>query len=133
MIGGLGRHPTDWLSTSPTFYSTLNQVGTSFADTNLFDELQTVQIGNDVWIGARVTVLDGVKVGDGAIIAAGSVVTEDVMPYTIVGGIPAKRLRDRMPPAHAEKLRALGWWDWLEGSLLGLLPNYFNNLWTIRY
>lgn len=117
MIGALGRHPTDWLSTSPTFYSTLNQAGTSFTDTNFFDELKTVQIGNDVWIGARVTVLDGVKVGDGAIIAAGSVVTKDVMPYTIVGGIPAKRLRDRMPPAHAETLRALGWWDWPEASL----------------
>lgn len=117
LIGGLGRHPTEWVSTSPTFYSTLNQTGISFANTDFFDELQTVQIGNDVWIGSRVTVLDGVKVGDGAIIAAGAVVTKDVMPYTIVGGIPAKRLRDRMPSAHAETLRAIGWWDWPEASL----------------
>lgn len=54
-----------------------------------------VIIGNDVWIGTRVTILPGVKIGDGAVVAAGAVVSKDVMPYTIVGGIPARVIRNR--------------------------------------
>lgn len=56
---------------------------------------QKVIIGNDVWIGANCTIVAGVKIGEGAVIAAGSVVTKDVLPYTIVGGIPAKFIKDR--------------------------------------
>lgn len=58
-------------------------------------EVKGVTIGNDVWIGTRVIILPGVTIGDGAIIGAGSVVTKDVMPYTVVGGNPAKKIRDR--------------------------------------
>jgi maltose O-acetyltransferase len=54
-----------------------------------------VTIGNDVWIGARVTILPGVNIGDGAVIAAGAVVTKHVAPYTIVGGVPARKIKDR--------------------------------------
>lgn len=71
-----------------------------------------VVIGNDVWIGHGVTVLPKVHVGDGAILAAGAVVTKDVPPYTIVGGVPAKRIRDRLPPALAARLQRIAWWDW---------------------
>ncbi len=73
---------------------------------------EKVVIGNDVWIGHGVTVLPKVKVGDGAILAAGAVVTKDVPPYTIVGGVPAKRIRERLPRGLAERLQRIAWWDW---------------------
>lgn len=87
-----GRHPTsDWVSTSPVFYSNECQCGMSDASEKLFDESsKKTIIGNILWIGARAIILSGVKIGDGAIIAAGAVVTKDVEPYTIVGGVPAK-------------------------------------------
>jgi virginiamycin A acetyltransferase len=69
-------------------------------------------VGNDVWIGYRAALLPGVKIGDGAIIGAYSVVTKDVPPYTIVGGNPAREIRRRFPPEHVERLLQLRWWDW---------------------
>jgi virginiamycin A acetyltransferase len=69
-------------------------------------------IGNDVWIGHRATIMPGVSVGDGAIIATNAVVTKDVPPYTIVGGNPAKVLRQRFPQEHIDELLQLKWWDW---------------------
>ncbi len=71
-----------------------------------------VTIGHDVWIGHGVIVLPGVKVGDGAILAAGAVVTKDVPPYTIVGGVPAKPIRERFSRAIAARLQRIAWWDW---------------------
>lgn len=69
-------------------------------------------IGNDVWIGYDATIMPGVRIGDGAIIATKSVVTKDVEPYAIVGGNPAKVLRKRFPDAEIERLLELKWWDW---------------------
>lgn len=117
LIGGLGRHPSDWVSTHPAFYSTLGVTGMTFAQGTHFEELRETRIGNDVWIGARAIVLDGVTVGDGAIIAAGAVVTRDVAPYTIVGGVPARPLRTRVAPELVPRLLALRWWDWPEELL----------------
>jgi virginiamycin A acetyltransferase len=71
-----------------------------------------IVIGNDVWIGYRAVIMPGVRVGDGAIVAACSVVTKDVAPYTIVGGNPAREIRKRFDEATIEKLLALKWWDW---------------------
>lgn len=69
-------------------------------------------IGNDVWIGYNATIMPGVKVGDGVIIASNSTVTKDVEPYSIVGGNPAKEIRKRFSDAQIEKLLTLKWWDW---------------------
>ncbi len=69
-------------------------------------------VGHDTWIGHGAIVKPEVTVGHGAVVAAGAVVTKDVAPYAIVAGVPAKRLRDRQPRAIAERLIALGWWDW---------------------
>lgn len=69
-------------------------------------------IGNDVWIGYGATIMPGVQIGDGAIIASKSVVTRDVAPYTIVGGNPAQEIKKRFSTEKIEKLLALKWWDW---------------------
>jgi virginiamycin A acetyltransferase len=69
-------------------------------------------IGNDVWIGSHSVVLRNLEVGHGAVIGAGSVVTRDVMPYEIVAGVPAKRIRFRFAPDQIEELLNISWWDW---------------------
>ncbi|MFI1422644.1 CatB-related O-acetyltransferase [Streptomyces sp. NPDC020731] len=69
-------------------------------------------VGNDVWFGHRSTVMPGVRIGDGAIIAAGAVVTADVPPYTIVGGNPARPIRQRFDDADVDRLLRAAWWDW---------------------
>lgn len=69
-------------------------------------------IGHDVWIGYQALIMPGVQIGNGAIIASRSVVTSDVAPYTIVGGNPAKPLKQRFAPEVIETLNAIAWWDW---------------------
>jgi acetyltransferase-like isoleucine patch superfamily enzyme len=82
VILGYGTHPSNYLSTNPVFYSNSKvQLGVSFATEKKFEEHLPVQVGNDVWIGARAIILDGVKIGVGSIIAAGAVVTKDVAPF----------------------------------------------------
>lgn len=71
-----------------------------------------VIIGHDVWIGHGATILPGVTVGNGAVIGAGAVVSRDVAPYTIVGGVPARLIRERFPKEVAEGFEKLSWWDW---------------------
>lgn len=69
-------------------------------------------VGNDVWFGYQSTIMPGVHIGDGAIVAAGAVVTADVPPYTIVGGNPAKPIRRRFDPEDIDRLLRAAWWDW---------------------
>ena len=69
-------------------------------------------IGNDVWIGHRATIMPGLTVGDGAIIATNAVVTRDVAPYAIVGGNPAREISRRFSDANIQKLLEIKWWDW---------------------
>ena len=109
---GLGKHPSNtFVSTHPVFFSTLNQAQISFAEKNYFDEFEKITIGNDVWLGANVIVVDGVNISDGVIVAAGSVVTKDIPPYAIVGGVPAKIIRYRFEKDEIQKLLELKWWD----------------------
>ena len=76
-----------------------------------------VTIGNDVWLGHSVIVMPGVSIGNGAVVGSGAVVTKDVAPYTIVGGVPAKLIRERFPAEVAAKLEAIAWWDWTRQEL----------------
>lgn len=111
-IIGLGRHPSrDFISIHPVFYSTMGQSNTTFADRDYFQEQLPTIIGNDVWIGARVVIPGGVSIGDGAIIGSGAVVAEDVPPYAIVGGVPARMIRMRFPPEQVQAIQASAWWD----------------------
>ena len=83
-----------------------------------------VTIGNDVWIGHGAIILPGRTVGDGAVIAAGAVVTKDVTAYAIVGGNPARLIRERFPAVIAARLRALAWWDWPHQRLRHALSDF---------
>lgn len=77
-----------------------------------WDNKGDIVIGNDVWIGYEAVVLAGVTIGDGAVIGARAVVTKDVPPYTVVGGVPARLIRRRFPDDTISALLALKWWDW---------------------
>jgi len=113
-----GNHPSHtFISTHPMFFSKTPVVGDSFVQTQKFadhvyvEDGHAVVIGNDVWIGTGAILLEGISIGDGAIVAAGAVVTKDVPPYTIVGGVPAKQIRKRFEEEQIEKLLQLQWWD----------------------
>tara|TARA_R110002020_G_scaffold91560_2_gene222277 strand:+ start:8536 stop:9252 length:717 start_codon:yes stop_codon:yes gene_type:complete len=116
-----GNHPTHtFVSTHPSFFSTRKQVGFSFTEKQLFQEFAlpkeenapyTIEIGNDVWIGANVSILDGVSIGNGAIVAANSLVNKDIPPYSIYGGVPAKLIKPRFDHEKVAYLINLSWWD----------------------
>lgn len=82
------------------------------------------QVGNDVWMGHGSTVLPGTAIGDGAVVAAGAVVTRDVDPYTIVAGVPARSIKRRFEPIIAERLRALAWWNWGDERIAGAVEDF---------
>lgn len=109
---GLGKHPIDHFSTSTLFYRKRNTLGIALVDEDLdFAEYEEIEVGHDVWIGARALIVDGVKIGTGAIIAANSVVTKDVPPYSIVGGVPAKVIRYRFDEERIADLLQSKWWE----------------------
>ena len=116
----LFTHPIDtFVSTHPAFYSLLKQSGFTyvnkqkFPDIKLYDERKKmgIKIGNDVFIGADVIILGGITIGDGAVVGAGAVVTKDVLPYAVVGGVPARLLKKRFSEEDIEYLRRLEWWN----------------------
>lgn len=122
-----GKHPTkDFVSTHPAFYSASAAEGFTYSDSTLFAEAKyidenakiRVKVGNDVWIGARVTILEGIEIGDGAVIAAGAVVNKDVEPYSIYGGVPAKKIGNRFDnPDDIEFIKSTKWWELDEKEL----------------
>ena len=87
-----------------------------------WDNHGDIVVGNDVWIGYEAVILSGVTIGDGAIIASRAVVTKDVPPYTVVGGVPARPIRPRYDEKTAAHLAALRWWDWDEEKIKRNLP-----------
>jgi virginiamycin A acetyltransferase len=107
---GMGPHPLDFVSTSPVFYSKVR----GFVNKDIYDEYKDkgyTEIGNDVLIGTNSIILAGVNIGTGAIVAAGSVVVEDVEPYSVVGGNPAKLIKKRFNNNMINKLLKCKWWD----------------------
>lgn len=104
------NHPADTLTQHPFFYNRYLEFVDQ--DTIQLDTDNPLIIGNDVWIGSRTTILPGCRrIGDGAIIGAGSVVTRDVEDFAIVAGNPAKEIRKRFPPEVARLIRESGWWN----------------------
>ena len=114
-IGG-GMHDMACVSTSPVFHKGRNILGVHLAQ---LPEVQAppVQIGNDVWIGEAAFICPGVRIGDGAVIGAHSVVTHDVPPYTVAAGAPARPIRERFDVHTAARLQASEWWTWPEERL----------------
>lgn len=90
--------------------------------TKAWDNKGDIVIGNDVWIGYEAVVMPGVTIGDGAIIGARAVVTKDVEPYAVVGGVPAKAIKKRFDDETIQKLLSLRWWDWPDGKVREKLP-----------
>ncbi len=82
-----------------------------------WDQKGDIMIGNDVWIGYEAVILSGVTIGDGAVIGCRAVVTKDVPPYTIVGGVPAKPIRKRFDEETIKELQKIKWWDWPEEKI----------------
>ena len=112
-----GNHSLSSLSTYtfPVFYEEWGLDGKNIR--SAWDNKGDIVIGNDVWIGYEAVILSGVTIGDGAVIGTRAVVTKDVPPYTIVGGVPAKLIRRRFDDRTVEALEALRWWDWDEDKI----------------
>ena len=120
-----GKHPTsEFASTHPAFYATNNASQLSLVSKNKFQEFSftddngtVAEIGNDVWIGNDVRIIAGVRIGDGAVIGSCALVTKDIEPYSIVGGVPAKVIKKRFPDDVIQKLLDAQWWnkdfDWI--------------------
>ena len=108
-----------FVSTSPMFYSLKQQNGQTFADKQYFTEYRYLdaqseiafEIGNDCWIGNSVTIIGGVKIGDGAVILSHAVVTKDIPPYAIAGGVPAKIIHYRYDSETINFLQEIKWWN----------------------
>lgn len=116
MLGG--EHRPDWVTTYPfnvrdDRHSEIRGHPASKGD---------VIIGNDVWIGTEAIIMSGVSIGDGAVVAARSVVTKDVPPYAIVGGNPAKMIKKRFEESVIKQLSEIRWWDWTEERISKAIP-----------
>ncbi len=120
------NHPT-WRATLHHFtYRAPMYWDDAEADHDLFAwrRQNRVTIGHDVWIGHGATILPGVTVGNGAVIGAGAVVSKDVPPYTIVGGVPAKLIRERFAVEIGEAMDRVAWWDWDHAKLRRALDDF---------
>lgn len=113
-----GEHRSDWVTTYP-----FSALWPSAANIKGHPGTKgTVTIGNDVWIGYGVTILSGVTVGDGAVLGAHCVVAQDVRPYEIVAGNPAKHIRFRFSPETIAALEKIAWWNWPDQQIEEALP-----------
>ncbi|MDR7143813.1 DapH/DapD/GlmU-related protein [Rhizobium sp. BE258] len=120
------NHPT-WRATLHHFtYRATDYWPDADMETDFFEWRRSnrVTIGHDVWIGHGATILPGVTVGNGAVIGAGAVVSKDVVPYTIVGGVPAKLIRERFGRGVGERMDKLAWWDWEHSKLRSALDDF---------
>ena len=115
------NHRIDWVSTYP--FGHVNQnVFNRFNGVGHPSTKGDVVIGNDVWIAYNVIIMSGVKIGDGAVVAANSHIIKDVEPYSIVGGNPAKLIKKRFTETQIKDLLEIKWWDWEESKINELSP-----------
>lgn len=124
------NHLTDAISTYP--FAIFGNGWEKAMEGKSYPNKGNTVIGNDVWIGHNATIMSGVTIGDGAIIATNSTVVKDVAPYTVVGGNPASEIKKRFDEETIERLLHLKWWDWpiekITKNLQNLTSNRINNL-----
>lgn len=125
-VCGWGIHPTKGISTSPMFYSTQKQNGTSLCSSDKIKETLPITIGNDVFIGMNVTILDGVTIGDGAVIGAGSIVSKNIPPYAIAVGSPIRIIKYRFEESTIDNLLGIKWWNWSEEDIKKVEKHFFD-------
>lgn len=116
-----GNHRVDWITTFPFGHIFQDELGGA----EIVGHPQSngdIIIGNDVWIGSNVTIMSGLKIGDGAVIAANSTVMKDIASYEIWGGNPAKKLKTRFPEEIIQSLQKLKWWEWKVDVVKELAP-----------
>jgi phosphonate metabolism protein (transferase hexapeptide repeat family) len=123
---GATDHPLDTAACHHFLYRSADYWDDSADDADFFARraARRAYVGHDTWIGHGAMIKPEVRLGDGAVVASGAIVTKDVAPYTIVAGTPAVKLRDRQPPAIAERLIALAWWDWSHDRLRETLADF---------
>lgn len=124
-IGG-AEHPYSWVSTSPVFEDVKGCIIKKKLIKHLMDDQKITCIGNDVWIGHSAIVKAGVTIGDGAVVGAGSVVTKDIPPYAIVGGVPAKIIKYRFDESVVNQLIETKWWN-LSDEFIESIAVYIKN------
>jgi acetyltransferase-like isoleucine patch superfamily enzyme len=120
LIFGRADHPTGLASTYP-----IRTIIGRAKDNRDAVTRGPVRIGNDVWVGARAMIMSGVAIGDGAMIAAGAVVTRDVGAYALVGGVPARLIRRRFSDEQIAALSAIAWWDWPVADILAMADAFY--------
>jgi hypothetical protein len=120
-----GEHRTDLVSTYP-----LRTLLTGSAENVDAIDKGSITIGSDVWLGTRAVVMSGVTVQHGAVVAAGAVVTRDVPPYAIVGGVPARVIRYRFDERTIRALLAIAWWEWPDEIMLERLSSLYDDVHT---
>ena len=116
---GLVQHPTQWCSTSPAVYDCRSSKWAKWFGAKIqalagdfMERHDVAELGNDVWVGSGAKIMHGVKIGNGAIVGAAAVVTKDVPPYAIVGGVPARIIRYRFDEDTIRRLEAVKWWEY---------------------
>ncbi len=118
MMAGNQGHNTQWVSTFPFYF----QANIFKSSKNGFEKAGDTIIGNDVWIGSEAMIMPGITIGDGAVIAARSVVTKDVSPYSIVGGNPSVFIKKRFNEEEIQQLLSMKWWNWKEDKVKEIMP-----------
>ena len=123
-----GNHPMHWVSQHHILYRRKQYGVGADNDIDFFAKRKARQvvIGHDVWIGHGATIMGDVRIGNGAIIGAGSVVTHDVAPYTIVAGIPEKEIRCRFPSHISDAIERTAWWDWDHDTIRERIDDFQN-------
>lgn len=123
---GATDHPLDRASLHHFLYRSASYWDDAADDAAWFEtrKARRAVIGHDTWIGHNAQIKPEVKIGHGAVVASGAIVTHDVAPYTIVAGIPARRIRDRLPANLADRMIALAWWDWDHARLRAALEDF---------
>lgn len=119
------NHLTSAISTYP--FSAFGKSWSKAMDGKTYPEKGNTVVGNDVWIGYGVTIMPGLKIGDGSIIASKSVVIKDVEPYSVVGGNPAKEITKRYSAEEIEALQTIAWWDWSIEKITENIQHLTNN------